>query len=330
MKEIGGYFGLDQFINNEYHKGLIALNTGRNALMYLIKAKKIKKLYIPYYLCNSIRDTLKKNGCDFEYYHIDDRFNPVFDNKLQESFANTKARDEYIYVVNYFGQLTKDKVALLKKKYNRIILDNTQAFYQRPLKGVDTIYSCRKFFGIPDGAYLSTDAILDEELEGDISKNRMTHILGRYEGKASDYYNDFRTNDESLRMAPLMQMSKLTKNILGAIDYERARIIRNKNYAYLDNKLGEINALKLSRQDGAFSYPFYIENGLEIRKKLLENRIYIPILWPNVLEDMTENSIEYKYAANILPLPCDQRYAIEDMEYLLDVLMAVLNIEFNE
>ena len=67
----------------------------------------------------------------------------------------------------------------------------------------------------------------------------------RYEGKASDYYNDFRTNDESLRMAPLMQMSKLTKNILGA-DYERARIIR-KNYEYLDARLGEMNALKLTR-----------------------------------------------------------------------------------
>jgi hypothetical protein len=39
---------------------------------------------------------------------------------------------------------------------------------------------------------------------------------------------------------------------------------------------------------------------------------------------MAEDSIEYKYAANILPLPCDQRYAIEDMEYLLDMLMTVL------
>ena len=108
-------------------------------------------------------------------------------------------------MVNYYGQLTNDKVVFLKKKFNRIILDNTQAFYQRPLLGIDTIYSCRKFFGVPDGAYLSSDCILNEELEVDISRNRMTHILGRYEGKASDYYNDFRTNDESLRMAPLMQ-----------------------------------------------------------------------------------------------------------------------------
>ncbi|HOA81592.1 MAG TPA: hypothetical protein PKK61_11105 [Defluviitaleaceae bacterium] len=40
MKEIGGYLELDEFIDNEYYKDLIRLNTGRNALIYIIKAKK--------------------------------------------------------------------------------------------------------------------------------------------------------------------------------------------------------------------------------------------------------------------------------------------------
>ena len=56
--EIGGYFGLESLISNEYHKGLVALNTARNALLYVLRARKIKKLYIPYYLCNSISEIL--------------------------------------------------------------------------------------------------------------------------------------------------------------------------------------------------------------------------------------------------------------------------------
>ena len=40
------------------------------------------------------------------------------------------------------------------------------------------------------------------------------------------------------------------------------------------------------------------------------------MLWPNVLEDVAENDLEYSYAQNILPLPCDQRYDEVDMEYL--------------
>jgi hypothetical protein len=318
MKEIGGYFGLDQLVNNEYYKNLLSLNTGRNALLYLLKAKNIQKLYIPYYLCNSVSNMLEKHEFDFEYYHIDADFNPIFNKKLCEG--------EYLYIVNYYGQLTNDKVIHLNQKYGKIILDNTHAFFQKPIDGVDTIYSCRKFFGVSDGAYLSTDSVLDEEIEIDISKDRMTHILGRFEGTASDYYSNFQENDASFKFEPLKYMSKLTKNILGAIDYEKVKEIRDENYAYLESKLKKINKLRLITLEGAFAYPFYLENGVEIRKKLAAKKIYIPTLWPNVLEDTPESSLEYDYAANILPLPCDQRYGIEDMKYMINKILTSVEV----
>lgn len=310
MKEIGGYFGLDQLIDRPYHKNMIELNTGRNALLYLIKSKKIKKTYLPYYLCDSVSHILKKYEYEFEYYHVDKEFNPIFDKKL--------GHDEYLYIVNYYGQLTNEKINYLKNKYSRIIIDNTHAFFQKPIEKIDTIYSCRKFFGLPDGAYLSTDCQLDEELEVDISKDRMSHILGRFEGLASDYYNDFQENDKSFKYTPLKYMSNLTRNILGAIDYEKVTKTRDENYSYLESKLKEINKLKLIRPEGAFAYPLYIENGIEFRKKLAVKKIYIPTLWPNVTRDNVKASIEYDYAANILPLPCDQRYGVEDMGYLVN------------
>jgi len=310
MKEIGGYFGLEQLISNEYYKDLIPLNIGRNALLYLFKARGINKIYIPYYLDGSVSDMCSRNGYNFEYYNIDTEFMPIFNKTL--------ADDEYLYIVNCYGQLTKRKVLNLKRQFVQIILDNTQAFFQKPVAGVDIIYICNKYFGVPDGAYLFTDTKLDEELEVDVSGGRMTHILGRYEGTASDYYSYFTRNNQSFRTEPLKYMSRLTHNILGAIDYERVRHIRNENYAYLEREFGAQNKLKLVVPDGAFAYPFYMENGIEIRKVLAQKKIYIPILWPNVLTDSpeAEASIEHDYAKNILPLPCDQRYGIEDMEYI--------------
>ena len=314
MKEIGGYFGLEQLVSNEYYKNLIPLNNGRNALLYLLKTKNIKKLYIPYYLCDSVSYMLKRNGYDFEYYNIDSNFIPIFNKVL--------ANNEYLYVVNYYGQLNKEKIIYLKQKNKQIILDNAQAFFQKPIENIDTIYTCRKFFGVPDGAYLSTDLKIKSDLEIDISKGRMRHILGRYESNASEYYKDFQNNDESFKTEQLKHMSNLTHNILGAIDYENVRQIRNENYNYLKGQLGEFNKNKinLSFADGAFAYPVYLENGIEIRKKLVEKKIYIPTLWPNVIDEMQEDSIEYQYAANILPLPCDQRYRIEDMKYIVKQL----------
>ena len=46
MKEIGGYLGLEEFCGREYYNELIAVNNARNALVYLIRAKEIKKLFI--------------------------------------------------------------------------------------------------------------------------------------------------------------------------------------------------------------------------------------------------------------------------------------------
>mgnify|MGYP000882286192 CR=1 FL=1 len=313
MKEIGGYFGLEQLVNNEYHRDLIALNTGRNALLYVLKAKDIQKLYIPYYLCHSVSYMLEKHKFNYTYYHIDADFNPLFDIRLDDH--------DYLYIVNYYGQLTNEVVTSLKQKYERIIIDNAQAFFQKPVVGIDTIYSCRKFFGVPDGAYLSSNSILDEELEVDISKDRMTHILGRFEGTASDYYSKFQENDSSFKSAPLRHMSRLTRNILGAIDYERVKKTREENYAYLDSRLKEMNKLRLITPEGPFAYPLYLKNGVEVRKRLAGKKIYIPTLWPNVLVDTPKNSLEYDYAANILPLPCDQRYGKINMDRIVCLLM---------
>ena len=313
MKEIGGYFELEQLISNEYYKDLIPLNNGRNALLYILKVKNIKKLYIPYYLCNSVSYMLKMYGYDFEYYNIDFEFMPIFNKSLD--------KDEYLYIVNYYGKLANEKVYDLNEQVMKIILDNTHAFFQKPIDGVDTIYSCRKFFGVPDGAYLSTKARIKEKLAVDVSKERMAHILGRHEGIASEYYIDFQNNDESFKGQPLKYMSKLTHNVLGAIDYERVRQIRNENYAYLDSKLGIYNKLKFVISDGAFAYPFYVKNGMEVRKEMAKKKIYIPTLWPNVLSDAPEGSLEYDYVENILPLPCDQRYGLKDMQTIVKSLL---------
>ena len=174
---------------------------------------------------------------------------------------------------------------------------------------------------MPDGAYLSMETKLKDNLETDTSKNRMTHILGRYEGRASEYYTDFQSNDEAFMSQPLKYMSKLTHNILGAIDYERVWRVRNENYDYLDSNLSGYNKLELVTCESAFAYPFYAKNSFIIRKQMAKKKLYIPMLWPNVLGCTPEGTLEQDYAANILPLPCDQRYGLKDMDTIIKALL---------
>ena len=311
MKEYGGYFELDTYRLPMLHDGAIALNCGRNCLAYLIKARNIKKLKIPYFICDCVSDISQKYGAAIYFYHIDEHFKPV-DIKLDD--------DEWLYVMNYYGQLTHEYLVELKQKYNRVIIDNAQAYFDMPFENTDTLYTCRKFFGVADGAFLYTDTELNEELPTDESYERMHFVLGRYERAASEFYAESSANNDFFDNEPIKRMSKLTNNLLHAIDYEYVKDRRNENFKLYHDNLKDINQLDLREVEGAFAYPLLIEHGAEIRKKLQQQKIYIPTLWPNVVNDMDMDSLECRLAENILPLPVDQRYGIDDIEYTVSII----------
>ena len=307
--EIGGYFEFENLIHNEYYPELIALNTARNAVAYLIETKNIKKLFIPTFLCDSIFKLCEREGCEYEFYEVGSDFYPIFDRPLLDN--------EWIYIVNYYGQINNE--VELKNKYKRIVFDNVQAFFQKPSNGIDTLYSCRKFFGVPDGAYLASDHKI--VLEQDISKDRMKHILGRYEKTAQKYYDSYVENEESYVNLPVRKMSKITHNILGAIDYESVKKKRNENFQYLYDRLQRSNLINVRKVEGAFAFPFYCKSGLEIKKKLVSKGIFIATLWPTAIEF---GGLAKDYSENILPLPCDQRYSIDDMKVMVDEVVKLL------
>lgn len=303
MKEIGGYIELDTYTGKMLHDEGIKLNCGRNALAYIIKAKNIKKLWMPKFMCDSCNKVLSDNQVDVEYYSIGLDFKPVI-----------KEWDGWLYIVNFYGQLSNDYLSSLGKN---IIVDNAQAYFQEPIPGVDTLYTCRKFFGVADGAILYTDKFIEVE-EQDESFNRMNFLLGRYERSASEFYAEYVENNHFFRNQPIKKMSKLTENLLHGIDYEEVRKRRTQNFSYLHEKLYYVNMLNLSLPDGAFMYPLYIENGAELRKQLQTKKIFIPTLWPAVFNLCGEDELEYDMAKNILPIPVDQRYGIEEMEYIIN------------
>lgn len=303
MKEIGGYIELDTYTGEMLHDDGVKLNCGRNALAYIIKAKNIKKLWMPKFMCDSCDKVLSDNNVNVQYYSIGIDFKPTI-----------KEWDGWLYVVNFYGQLSND---YLNSLGDRIIVDNAQAYFQEPIPGVDTLYTCRKFFGVADGAILYTDKYIEVE-EQDESFGRMHFLLGRYERSASEFYAEYVENNHFFRNQPIKTMSKLTENLLHGIDYEEVRKRRTQNFSYLHEKLYYVNMLNLSLPDGAFMYPLYIENGAELRKQLQTKKIFIPTLWPAVFNLCGEDELEYDMAKNILPIPVDQRYGIEEMEYIIN------------
>jgi len=310
VREIGGYLGLEAFSGREYHEDAAAVNSGRNALLYVLKVRGYRKIYIPRFLCDSVRALCLREGVAFEEYAVGRDFRPCF--------AGMPGPGEAVYIVNYYGQISDRELLDMQRHWGRVIVDNVQDFFRRPLTGVDTVYSCRKFFGVPDGGYAACEGKLP--LEKDASRDRMRHILGRYEVTGSAFYADFQKNDEIFYDLPLRAMSPVTRNILRGVNYDAVRQKRNENYAVLAAALDRKNPLRLTAPDGPYCYPFYCENGMALKKKLAQEKIYVSTLWPDV--DSPAGSVEKDYAENILPLPVDQRYGREDMERIVNELGA--------
>lgn len=315
MREIGGYIELDSYRLPMLHEGAIALNCGRNALAWLLRARRIKKLWIPKFICDSVTEVCAREGVAWSFYSIGPDLFPA-----QEIEAG---EDEWVYFVNYYSQFDNKRIAAQIDKYRRVIVDQAQSYFQPPLPGVDTLYTCRKYFGVADGAFLYTDSVLGEELPQDESFERMRFLLGRYERTAAEFYGEYAANNELFYTEPIKRMSGLTANLLHGIDYAFVKARREENYRTLHRALGDINGLTLSDQPGTFMYPLLLENGAAIRKKLQQEKIYIPTLWPDVFGWCSKPETEYKLAENILPLPIDQRYGMDDMHFLVGRIEAL-------
>lgn len=313
MKSIGGYFELELPQGKEFHSQAIALNTGRNALEYILRVRSYKKVYLPYYSCEVLLEPFEKLGVEFSFYHINESLEPEQSIALKD--------DEAILYVNYFG-LKQDFVTTLAANYGRqLIVDNTQAFYAKPIEGIDTFYSCRKFFGVPDGAYLYCDALLDEELEQDHSWERMTHLLKRIDVSAEAAYADFHEQSAKLKNNPIRKMSSLTHRIMASIDYNGVAERRRQNYLLLNEALCYKNgiSLTLATDTVPMVYPF-LTTDYQLRQRLIDNKVYVATYWPNVLDWCEAGGADNLLTQHLLPLPIDQRYGTEDMQRIIELI----------
>ena len=236
--EIGSFIELQFPSGKEWYNqdsNVARLNTGRTAIWHAFRVTGCKTIWIPYYQCDSVRETLKEHGAEVKFYHTDFDFNPIDLNP---------ADDEAALLVNYYGVMSHDRMSELAKLTTHPIIDNAQSFFCKPVEGALNIYSCRKFVGCPDGSYvIGKDAhkFVDEYPQC-FSSDTAAFLLMRIEyGCEGKGYEARGLNEDRIDHEPPMKMSKLTRTILDGTDYEYIRNKRRENFAIAHEFLGGIN-----------------------------------------------------------------------------------------
>lgn len=320
MPAIGGYFELADFEEGKGfpHPDGILLNTGRNALEYILRSiGDVKRVFLPYYTCEVVLEPLKKLHIPWVFYHIDASFEIADEIHLKEG--------EYIIANNYYGIKDAYIQSLAARYGDHLIVDCAQALFAHPIPGIKMFYSTRKFVGVADGgvAYLGTRADGEVFVHGiERTTDHDKHLFTRKEFGAEAGFGEFREDEAKLDGQPVRWMSDTTKRILAHIDYGKVVARRRENFAILQDALGEKNCLRLPEMDSfvcPLIYPFLPGFDRNFRKELIDHKVFVAKYWPNV-HQLEGFEAEFDLANRVVAIPCDQRYGSKEMNRIIEII----------
>lgn len=314
--EIGSFIELQFPKGLEYYSGnenIARLNSGRAAIYHAARVLDCDTVWLPYYQCDTVREFLKRKGINIKYYHIDQWLDPK---------GIEQRENEAVVFVNYYGVMSQARMAALAICYDNVIIDNSQAFFCKPLNGCMNVYSARKFIGVPDGAYVigrNAERYVDE-YERCYSSDTSLFLLQRQEyGCEGKTYESRMINEHRIDNEDIMQMSGLTKAILDGTDYEFIKIKRKSNFSIACILFDSINCIEpqlhTDKDTVPMVYPLVVEDD-NLLDKLLQNKHFQGHWWSYLLDEVEEDCFEYWLSRYIIPITIDQRYGEKELLYI--------------
>lgn len=317
--EYGSFLPFDMGTSKEYYEGeeVVSLNCARYGIIYSILDAEYKKLYIPFYMCPTVKEALVNYSILFEEYHINSEFEPI---------GVELGKKEAILIFNFCGLISREKIEKMVAKYKNVIIDNSQAFFSKPILDVYNVYSCRKFLGVVDGCYVVKKGIkhFENTFEEDFSSKRIKILFSSLEHGTNYAYKKYLEIEEGFSNSKIMRISKSTREILKRTDYKSIIKKRDNNYEAIFNRLEKYHLgsyFYLNREIHPMKYPIIVSNGQVTREKLKERKIYSPYWWNGIKE---KNEFENDLVENLILLPLDQRYSVDDINVMIDIVINIL------
>lgn len=323
-KPLGGFFELElPDVQLSIHQGAIALSTGRSCLEAILRSMKPKRCFLPHYTCRATIDPFEKLGIDVVFYEITDRFKPCLPDEIK---GMKKNRNEMLLATNHWG-LQRDQMRALAEEFeDQLIVDNTHDFFSDGLKESWCFTSARKYFGIPDGAFLFAPETYDHatvvpESTPRFSNISLQHSIGRTLGDQASAFKAYQEYEGKFECR-IERISKYSEMVLSLIDFELVSQTRRQNFALLERGLADRNDLELSctKDSIPFVYPF-LPQSYVAKAEFYKKNIFPPVYWPDILnrKNVTcANTI--KFCRELIPLPIDHRYGESEMKRIIEVL----------
>lgn len=223
--------------------------------------------------------------------------------------------------------MSSERMADLARPYQHAIVDCAQAFFCKPIEGALMVYSCRKFVGTPDGAYVvgKNAHLLTDEYPQCYSSDTAAFLLKRIEyGCEGKGYEARSLNEHRIDSEDCMKMSRLTHILMDAEDYEYNRNKRKVNFAYAHKLLGSLNKINptmyVDEDTIPMVYPLVVEED-ECIQRLFAAKHFQGHWWSYICDEQPNDSFEYWISRYVIPITIDQRYGEKEIDYLVNVIL---------
>lgn len=310
---VGGFFGLElPTIRGALPPAnATLLRSGRACLRAILELKRPQRLLVPFYVCDAAWAPARALDIAVHFYPLDQALRPILP---------AIGEQDAVVVVDYFG-LCPAAAAPLAFLGERLILDQTHAIFAEGHPNVWRFTSARKWFGVPDGAFLTGPRSITVPV-GNGNPGVPTHLVERQWGNAAAAYQAYTTAEAGFgnEVEPI---SRASIALLGGVDVEVVRRRRRQNFEQLHARLGNQNQLPLplGAADVPFCYPFLPPRQIS-RAELASEGAFVPQFWADCLE-RSDDAFEWELllSKRLLPLPIDHRYGEQEMNRLADLVL---------
>jgi len=299
-------------------------HNARSCLHYTLTDLKIRRLWLPAYLCPEILQSTRSASVTVLYYPVTASLSPDI-----EKLSKKLQPDDVILTINFFGRAPSvtwlDFIAT--KPDILWIEDCAQVIDSDPIFTSDIrIYSPRKILGVPDGGIL-----IDRKKrlrKPALSPLNDDYFMLPYQMRANDkedkknqaWFKAFQKSERSQKVS-MAKMSGFSNEILNHIPMQPLASARRENYAILLDSLKEW-AFFLDVPDEwiPFCFPITSDKAGQLCAELSRNRIFPPRYWLDLPSPKARFPIEHDLSRRLVGLPCDQRYDSNDMERMISLV----------
>lgn len=349
--EIGSIFEID--INKLFNNNDISLqrlpfekelkkhnqyfNSGRaaiEALMLDLKPHK-RTVWLPTYCCSSVYDAVSRAGLNIKQYDIKLDLSP----SIEELPEKISPMEDVFYFVHYFGKrLGKQQLAVINKLREMdvvLVEDLSLSLLSNEEQGVGfgdyILGSLRKWFSIPDGAFLMSYAHeVPHPLHQASNDYTMYYFTAQLmkknylESNNLDKNKYLQLSNEGMNTLfsdyTIRKMSEVSQRLYAAEDISTIIKERTDNFDYLYSELSKIELVQIpiDRQENMVPLGMYIltERRDALFQYLIKSGVYCNIHWRYDPEIATSPNSRY-LSEHCITIPCDQRYGKKEMDYII-------------